>query len=165
MASRIDIATVVTPGGYADWAIDASGDLVMESGLTTMVLHALLTDARVRDSDPHPTDPREDPRGWWADSAENEQGGHLWVLARAKATAETRRLVEGYAREALQRRLIDSGIAEELVISSEWARGGRLCLRVEVVRGNAARWPVAWAGTPRPLDLGGRYLVHILARG
>lgn len=161
---KVDIATVVTEGGYADWALDESGDLLSEYGVTTSALHSVFTDARVRDSDPHPGDRRTDPRGWWADKADSEIGSRLWLLSRRKATPDTRSEAEGYLRECLQW-LVDEDLVTDLRVSSEWVRGGRLNLLAELVRGDARRWPSAWTATPRPVDVGGKFTVTILARG
>lgn len=73
-----------------------SNDLAPEDTLATAVAHSLLTDAR---------DDESGERGWWgdcvADNAGDRYGSRLWLLARAPRTAETLRLAQEYAREAL----------------------------------------------------------------
>ena len=60
--------------------------------------------------------------GWWADNfptVPNDRiGSRLWLLSRAKLTAETIRKAREYAQEALQW-LIDDGVAQRVVVETE----------------------------------------------
>lgn len=60
--------------------------------------------------------------GWWGDnfaSILNDRiGSRLWLLSRAKLTAETIAKAREYAQEALQW-LVDDGIAARVVVESE----------------------------------------------
>jgi phage gp46-like protein len=93
-----------------------------------------------------------DRRGWWAerllDDSENDRfGSRLWLLTRAKETAETRALARDYAEEAL-RWLVEDRIAERVdveLLDTEKAGAG---LFVRIVRGDGRsselRYPAIW---------------------
>lgn len=81
-----------------------NGDLIREEGLETAVMISLFTDRRANEDDP--VDDINDLRGWWGDQlTENEEdqiGSRLWLLNRAKTTAETYVKAREYILEALQ---------------------------------------------------------------
>lgn len=97
-----------------------NGDLTREEGLETAIMISLFTDRRARDDDP--LDDPEDKRGWWGDQVEtNDQiGSRLWLLDRAKTTAENLRLAGEYIKEALQW-LIADGVARKVEVTTERA--------------------------------------------
>ena len=114
--------------GYADLSI-VGGDLAIDAGLETAVILSLFTDAQAQPGDVIP-DGSANPRGWWGDmpvdpaqqdaSAPPDRiGSRLWLLDRALQTAETLRLAELYALEALQW-MIDDGIAATITATASF---------------------------------------------
>lgn len=91
------------------------GDLASDGGLRTAVLLSLFLDRRAEPDDRPPSDDPNDRRGWWADQfAEvdgDRIGSRLWLLDRAKRTAETARRAEEYVREALAWMIEDRVVA------------------------------------------------------
>ena len=90
-----------------DWLVAPSGALASDDDLATAFRIALLTDRRALADDELPDD-GDDLRGWWADLEAEEIwngwpiGSRLWLLGRAKITAETVARAEQYCQEALQ---------------------------------------------------------------
>lgn len=117
----------------------ADGDLVLDRGLSSLVLMSLLTDARAQPAD---VDPGEDDlRGWWGDALSGRAlGGRMWTLGRAKATAENVRRARDFAREALAWLTAD-GIAGrvevEATVTPGAGSGATLQLDVLIVRTGA----------------------------
>lgn len=126
-----------------DWSVLA-GDLAQDHGLRSALMVSLLTERRAADDDILP-DPREtDRRGWWGDlpldgEPDDRIGSRLWLLARAKATAETLRLAREYASEALAWLTAD-GVADAVATEAEWqgSRGEILAFAVTVTRGGSS---------------------------
>lgn len=120
------------------------GDLQRESGLAAAVLLSLFSDARTA---PDPSRPAtdQDLRGWWGETAPDRFGSHLWLLERAKATNETLRRAQDYARAALQW-MIDQRIARDVLVSARYQNRTMLVLQVTVLRGDARRWARLWQG-------------------
>ena len=94
----MDIALHFDPIAFAcDYAV-AAGDLAADNGLKTAVLISLFTD-RLAAADDEIPDGTEDRRGWWGDMPADGSapsgappdpiGSRLWLLARAKQSAET----------------------------------------------------------------------------
>lgn len=133
-----DLAIVVDEEG-PDLALEA-GDLQLEEGLDSAVLWSLFSDQRARELPAGQTD----PRGWWADEPGDRWGSHLWTLARGKLTAETVARARSYCRTALAW-LVADGILERVEVAVD-ASGAVLVLEVQLVRGDASRWPTVWAG-------------------
>lgn len=81
--------------------------------------------------------PGTDRMGWWGDSFpavdRDRIGSRLWLLARAKLTAQTVTRAEEYAREALVW-LLEDGVASRIDISAERMGLSGLSLRILVVR-------------------------------
>ena len=141
MSTPIDIATRPTsPDCYPDWQIDEQGNLQLEYGLVTSVLHSLLCDAR--DDRPR-QDLARDPRGWALENPSDRYGSLIWLHERDKATAEVRTLVEQYATRALQW-MVREDVCEAVSVSGEWLRGDILALTINLTRGSASRWQTAW---------------------
>jgi phage gp46-like protein len=103
--------------GILDLVIEED-DVLTDAGLRTAVLLSLFMDRRAEADDELPS-PDGDRRGWWADEfAETEgdlTGSRLWLLARAKRTADIVPRVEAYDREALA-----------------WMLEDRICERIDV---------------------------------
>jgi phage gp46-like protein len=79
-------------------------DVLTDEGLRTAVLLSLFVDRRAEDDDPLPGSD-DDRRGWWADEFSDVEGdrigSRLWLLDRAKRTADVVPRTEELAREAL----------------------------------------------------------------
>lgn len=122
-------------GTFFDLSLSGA-DLAIEDGLQTAVIISLFTDRRAEDGDELP-DGTTDRRGWWGDAyaqVDNDRiGSKLWLLSRSKQTAETARLAQTYASEALQW-LIDDGIADRVDVTTEWVSKGILGLKVVIYR-------------------------------
>lgn len=117
--------TTTVATGYYPWIGDpgddahdivriaASGDLATDTALTDLVLIALFSWRRARDSDPVEDGNRQ---GWWGADADGF-GSRLWLLAGAPVSTETARTAEDYVQEAL-RFLITEGIASSVTASA-----------------------------------------------
>lgn len=102
-----DLAIAWTDG-VADLVIDATGDLVLDDGLTTAITVSLGTDRLALATDDIP-DGTDDRRGWWADAYSDEPiGSRLWLLSRAKNVSGINNRVIDFDIEALQW-LVDAG--------------------------------------------------------
>lgn len=122
-----------------DWAADLAveaNDVVRDEGLTTAILLSLFTDRRAESGDVLP-DAETARRGWWADAVpvvEGDRiGSRLWLLARAKQSAETLSRAKDYAAEALAW-LIEDLIAERVEVTASFPRGGMLGLVIDIYR-------------------------------
>lgn len=145
-----DIATVWN-GSTGDWVL-AGAQLAEDDGLQTAVALSLFTDRVAEPDDVLPSE-QSTRRGWWgdayADVPGDRIGSRLWLLARAKQTAEVLRQAQVYATEALQW-LVDDGVAREVLVAAERAREGVLGLQVTVVRSSRPvvryRFEAFWKG-------------------
>ena len=83
------------------------------------VIISLFTWRRARPDDDLPGDLR---MGWWGDSVpeipNDRIGSRLWLLSRAKLTAETVARAREYAEEALAW-LVEDGVAARVTVESE----------------------------------------------
>lgn len=143
--SFIDVAWRSTTA-EPDWLRSSDGRLAQGSPLASAVMVSLFTDRRAGPDDVL-TDGSTDRRGWWGDAfADQRIGSRLWLLKRRKRTAETLRLAQDYAREALQW-LISDGIAARVDVAAEWATTSRMHIAVTIYRSDGARVAVAadWA--------------------
>lgn len=87
--------------GIGDWQLSGA-DLLRGDDLATIVLVSLFTDRICQPDDVIP-DGTENRRGWWGDDGETFPiGSRLWLLDRAKLTADIAKRAEDYCREALQ---------------------------------------------------------------
>ncbi|MFZ5539471.1 MAG: phage GP46 family protein [Pseudomonadota bacterium] len=135
--------------GEGDWLLAAPG-LATDEGLETAVIISLFTDRRADPSDEIP-DGTQDRRGWfgdaYADVPGDRIGSRLWLLSRAKQTAETLQRARDYAREALAW-LIEDGIARAVEVDASWFALGRMALEVTISRAESAparfRFIVFW---------------------
>jgi phage gp46-like protein len=149
----VDVALELS-GGVADVVIE-NGDLRLDRGLRTAVLVSLFCDARAP-ADELPAD--ANPRGWWAEDADDPWGSRLWLLGRAKRTPATLGLARGYAATALEW-IKTSGVAQVVDVTAVYGPAGELGITVQPRRGGARRWPALWAGeAARELELPGAIL-------
>ena len=120
--------------GFGDLRVVDADLLGDDDGLTTAVLVSLFTDARASLADLPAGDTER--RGWWGEQLDDDDdrfGSLLWLLERAKLTAETLALAERYTRDALQW-ILDDGMA--VSIDAATARDGldRMSLRLRIER-------------------------------
>ena len=125
-------------------------DLATERGLRSAMLISIFTDARA-DADELP-EGETDRRGWWGDglSGEDRIGSRVWLLQRAKQTAETAALAETYVAEALAW-MVEDAVALAVDVVAEWVARGHLA--VDDRHDAAGRVP---AGVPVRDRFGGR---------
>lgn len=147
-----DIATGWDPeAAGGDWSM-VDGDLAADPGLRTAVILSIMTDATAHSDDELPSD--GDRRGWWGDLAlageppGDRIGSRLWLLARAKATEETRRRAQLMCREALAW-IIEDRIAASIDVLTAWQgdRGDQLAIAITINRpkpGVSARFDLLW---------------------
>lgn len=119
------------------------GDLGLETddGLESLVYMLLFTDARADPSDEIP-DGTTDPRGWWAETYGYAFGSKLWLLSRAKTTADVLARSTKYAKDALSV-LVTEGIAKGVDVTTTRDGSARI-LQVSITRSNGTRWSGAW---------------------
>jgi phage gp46-like protein len=79
--------------------------------------------------------------GWWGDTYPQIQsdriGSRLWLLSRAKLTAENVLRAKEYAEESLEW-LIDDGVAASVQVQSERQELDRLALGIKIIRGDGS---------------------------
>ncbi|MEM7025585.1 MAG: phage GP46 family protein [Pseudomonadota bacterium] len=131
-----DLALAYDPATHTADLCIADGDLVLDDGLSSLVLMSLLTDARAAPEDVDAGE--QDLRGWWGDAfSERALGGRLWTLGRALATDETARRARDFALEALAWLMVD-GIAAAVNVEATRTdgdgSGATLALDVEILR-------------------------------
>lgn len=120
----IDIKTIWSRDlGSGDWLIpDVAG---AGSEIETAILISLFTDREALPDDAIP-DGTGDPRGWIGDAGQQYKiGSRIWLLSRAKQTAETLRRASDYIAEALQW-MIDDGVVTRFDVTAEWVRTSTL---------------------------------------
>lgn len=136
MAASFDIALRWDAAARRfDVAIDGR-DIARDSTPATGMVLALGCDRRAHPDDTLPDDGGADPglslnpgRGWVGDALDAQGrrlGSRLWLLERAKATEETRKLAKLYAEEGLAGLAGDRGASA--AVSAEWLRPGLLAL-------------------------------------
>lgn len=146
-----DLALIFDPDALDfDIALTAVGDLQAETGLATAIYLSLFTDAPARPGDVIP-DGSTDGRGWWGDYTPrfdgDRIGSRLWLLERAKRTAENIRLVQDYGAEALQW-LVTDGVASTVSVTAV-ARGSdavKLTVVVTAPDGKNSQFHYVWDG-------------------
>lgn len=135
-----DFATVIISSGAQqsfDWCLDGV-DLETDEGLESAVIISLGTNRLAAADDVIP-DGSQDRRGWWADlpvdagtqdSAQPDYiGSRLWLLSRAKATAQTAEAAKNYVLEALAW-MISDGVAQSIICTTNWNALGFLAIAV-----------------------------------
>lgn len=101
------------PLGPADIEVlTGASDVTRDSGLETAVLIAVFTNARADDGDEVP--PGTDGRGgFFGEEILGEKfGSKLWLLYRSNLTNETLTRAKEYIEDALDRHIINEGIAK-----------------------------------------------------
>ncbi len=126
-----DAVVRLTPGSRIDGRETfrfLDGDLVGDE-LADLILVSLFTWRRASDDDELP--PGVSREGWFADP---EFGSRLWLLSRAKATAQTLVDAKAYAEEALAWLVID-GLAKGVeVIVERPPAGNGVHMSVRLIR-------------------------------
>lgn len=136
-----------------------SEDLARDAGLVSAIYVSLFSDGRAAAED---LLPGEDPRGWWAEGAER-YGSRLWLLERAKATAETAERARQAASDALAW-MVEERIARAVDVEASYLSRGLLRLTLRIHRGDAPRWANLWdAMVPFERRVGGLLLALELA--
>jgi phage gp46-like protein len=131
-----DIALIPVQGDFsADLAV-LGGDLQSDQGMNTAIIISLFSDARAGDDDALPQE-NADRRGWWADAYSpipgDVTGSKLWLLYRAKQTADVLVSARQYALDALGWMLTD-GVAASVDVVATFPQRGWLALGVTVQR-------------------------------
>ena len=130
----IALRVVSAPGEPLRFDIALEGhDLATDSGLRTAVLLSLFTDRRAEDDDALEDDDR---RGWWADP---KRGSRLYLLKRAKETADVPVRAKFYAEEALAW-FVEEGVVRSVTVEAAWVRRGVLGIRIEMLRLDGSRY-------------------------
>ena len=119
-----------------------NGDLAADRGLVTAVLLSLYSDGTAPLERGLPL-LEQDRRGYWAEEPGDPYGSLLWLLLRAKATAESAALGRDYAQAGLSW-LEREGIARTVEVAAVYRAGGVLALDVKLTRGTARRWASLW---------------------
>lgn len=123
-------------------------DLGTEDGLKTAVIISLFTDRRASADDELPQG-ATDRRGWWGDTFADQDGdligSRLWLLRRAKRTAETLTKVVEYCEEALAW-LVQDGVASAVSATAEWQGESTVVAVIVIERPGTtpARFMFAW---------------------
>lgn len=104
----------------------------VDDDLTRAVINSLFCWRRANDDDELPGSSRY---GWWGDTFEENDkfGSRLWLLSRAKLTAQTPLLAKEYVEEALQW-LIDDGVAAGIVVEIEKVTIDRLDISIVITK-------------------------------
>lgn len=161
MIDAQDIALIFDPRAIAaDIGLGVAGLETDETFLTALWI-SLFTDGRARPDDRLPHHPRngnyrpapsEDRRGWWGDAldvAQRRAGSRLWLLAREKASPDVLARAEFYAREALTRDFIQTGIAARIEARGYFLPDESWGIEVQIFRADqtapiAARFDHVW---------------------
>ena len=131
-----------------DWTIADGSLATSQTGsddLKTAVLVSLFTD---RVAPPDSTLPANDPdpRGWWADTYEDEPiGSLLWMLCRAKKSDAKAVLLQArtYCQQALQW-LLRTGVAATVDVTTLWITPTALGILVVIKMPSGEAFPYAW---------------------
>ena len=125
----IDVIMKVDSDGLYDIEWDENGDLLTTNGLESALDISILGELRADESEMVIPQNR---RGWWGSTVLGyEQGSKLWLLSQARKTEENRILAEQYAYQSLQW-MLDSKIAKEITINSEFTSEG-LLVKIKLV--------------------------------
>lgn len=145
-----DIRLIMDSDAQALDLVLSGAELELDDGLQTAVLVSLFSDRRAADDEAVGDGDR---RGWWGDvypAVEGDRtGSRLWLLRRAKATAETAAKIREYAREALAW-LVEDGVAASIEAEAEVVGLGRIDWSVAIYRpaaGAPARFPFVWSNS------------------
>ena len=123
------------------------GDLKGDDSLETAVIISLWSDQRVTE-DELPAG-HDFKRGWWGDiypDVEGDKiGSKIWVLSRAKSTAENLAALENYATEALEW-MINDGVAKSVSVIAAFDDNSSATMAIEIERpsGDTDRFSANW---------------------
>ena len=137
--------------GDLDLGRRADGTLSQDPSLATAVLVSLFCDAPLDDSQRAALG-IDDRRGYWVDAfAQGDRWGSLlWTLDRNTVSAETARLAEGYAKDALAW-MVACGMADTVEVIGTAVQGAsaRVELAVRITRPprEASRFGDTWEAT------------------
>lgn len=128
----------------ADLTFNADGSLSTSSGFETAVLLSLFSWAYADEADP---DILGHKFGWWGDTfAPNDGdkiGSKLWLLRRAKVSADTMGKAKAYCLEALQW-MIDDGAAKSVAVEIERYDLNTIAVKVSILRREGGKWDGVW---------------------
>lgn len=133
-----DIATFWEPAlSHADWEMQGT-QLAAGSDLDTSLIISLFTD-RLAAADDDIPDGTNDRRGWWGDTGEAYPiGSRLWLLERAKLTADAPLRAKNYCAEALQW-MIDDGVVATIDIQTGIILPSMLAVQIVLYRQDGTR--------------------------
>ena len=132
-----------------DWTLAAGGVATGQTGsddLKTAVLLSLFSD-RVAPPDWTPPANDPDPRGWWADTYEDEPvGSRLWMLRRAKKSDAKTVLLQAktYGLEALAW-MPRTGVAASVDVTTLWITPTALGIQVVIRKPSGEAFAFSWA--------------------
>ena len=113
-----------------------NGDFTKMAGLDTAVLISLTAERRALESEVK--EPRK-RRGWVGNLINGfdafEYGSKLWFLEQARATSENANKAITWTQNALQW-FIDDGIADSIVVTTEYNELLQLIINIQFVRNN-----------------------------
>lgn len=137
-----DAAMVMTENGGE--LVLSGFDLERDDGLETAVIISLFTDRRASPEQIPIELPQDDLRGYWGDignSASDETGSLLWLLAREKQLPQTLSRAQQYCRDALAW-MVDDLVATRVEVTAEFAARGWMLILVDIFRptGSAVRY-------------------------
>ena len=133
-------ASIVDQNGMPiDSEIDLGMGLVQGGDLFTAVLISLFSDAAADDDDVIP-DGSTNRRGWWGGPI----GSKLWLLSRAKQTAEVLLQAQGYISQALAW-LVSDGVASTVNVSTSYPLPGQLSAKISINRGDGKPLTIGFA--------------------
>ena len=97
--------------------LSGATDVTRDTGLETAITIALFTDCSANESDELPDD-SDVMGGHFSEIVTGKKfGSRLWLLRRSNLTNETLTLAKQYSEEALQRHIIDEGIASSVEVT------------------------------------------------
>lgn len=145
-----DIAILKPSSGFTFDVLFNGDGFVTDDSLQTAVTISLFTDRRLPDSVEN-LDRSDDRRGYWGDVAEldgYQWGSLLWTMYRQVITAPVIASCREYCEQALQW-MIDDGIAESVIVTSERAGIYQISIGVEIVKRDTRdtlRYSYLWSG-------------------
>jgi phage gp46-like protein len=140
-----DIRIVWDPAtGTGDFAMLGAA-LALGNDLETAVLISLFTDQVSDPDDIMPEAQKADPRGWFADSYEDDQiGSKLWQALWRQTVPDTLNWARDTASKALQW-MIDDGVASAIDVTPQFYGKGGLALTIVITEPNGKRTPFSYA--------------------
>lgn len=152
-----DIAVLKPTSDFSFDIFFTDDGFVTDDSLQTAVTISLFTDRRLPDSVAN-LDGSDDRRGYWGDLVEADGyqwGSLLWTLYRQVITAPVITSCREYCEQALQW-LIDDGIAEAVIVTSERAGTYQISIGIEIVKRDTRdtlRYSYLWSGETKDIPL------------